>query len=343
MTIKQTLSGLVEVLSKRQKDIIVQRFGLDKGKPKTLAALGSKYGVTRERIRQIEAAALRSLAKQVGADKEIKSAYDKCVAHIQRLGGVRRSDMLVEDLKFVLKDNSLDFSAIELLFSIFKKPLFFPENKEFFPFWYMSAEVLKENKEFISKVAKILKGKKEEIIDRKKFDEVFYQVVKTHSLPDSVGANLILNSKKFAVSPYGDFGLTEWPEIVPKTVRDKSYLILKKREKAPLHFREIALEINKMKFDAKKAHPQTVHNELIKDSRFVLVGRGLYGLKEYGFEPGTAREVLSKILKKHGPKSFDEIVQLVSEQRVLKHNTILLNLQNKKHFKKLDGGLYHVS
>lgn len=342
MLLKDTLNNLVDVLAKRQKDVINQRFGLSGNKPKTLAALGSKYGVTRERIRQIEAAALRTLAKAVENNKELKMAYEKSVSHIDNLGGVRRADMLVEDIKFVLKDKTINASTIELLFSIFKKPNFFAENKEFYPFWYTSQEKLKSNKEFISKVAKTLKNKKEEIISKKKFDELFYQTVKSHSISENVAANFVLNSKKFAVNPYGDFGLAEWAEIVPKTVRDKSYLILKKRE-SPLHFREIAEEINKINFDVKKAHPQTVHNELIKDPRFVLVGRGLYGLREYGYEEGTAREVLSKILKKNGPLPFDKIVKLVSEQRVLKHNTILLNLQNKKHFKKIDGGLYHVA
>jgi hypothetical protein len=343
MLLKDTLNGLVEVLAKRQKDIITQRFGLSGSKPKTLAALGSKYGVTRERIRQIEGAALRILAKAVELNnKELKLAYEKSVLHINNLGGVRRIDMLVEDIKFMLRDKTIDAATIELLFSIFRKPHFFAENKDFYPFWYTSPEKLKSNEEFIYKVAKTLKNKKEEIISRKKFDDLFYQTVKSHSISENIAANFILNSKKFAVNSYGDFGLTEWAEIVPKTVRDKSYLILKKKE-SPLHFRQIAEEINKIRFDAKKAHPQTVHNELIKDPRFVLVGRGLYGLKEYGYEEGTAREVLVRILKKHGPLPFDKIIKLVSEQRVLKHNTILLNLQSRKHFKKLDGGLYHIA
>lgn len=342
MSLKETLHSLVEVLPKRQKDVITQRFGLDKGKSKTLASLGEKYGVTRERIRQIEAAALRILAKGAEHNKDIKSIYDKSIAHIESLGGVRRTDMLTDDLRFVLKDSSVDASTIELLFSIFRKPHFFADNREFFAYWYTTPEKMKLNKDFISKVAKLLKTKKEEIISRKKFDDLFYQVVKSHSIPENVAANFILNSKKFAVNPYGDFGLAEWAEIVPKTVRDKAYLILKKKG-APLHFRQIADEINKIRFDVKRAHPQTVHNEAIKDPRFVLVGRGLYALKENGYEEGTAREVLSKILKKNGPLPFEKIVKLVSEQRVLKHNTILLNLQNRKFFRKVDGGMYHVA
>ncbi len=110
-----------------------------------------------------------------------------------------------------------------------------------------------------------------------------------------------------------------------------------------MHFRDIAQEINKIKFDDKRAHPQTVHNELIKDPRFVLVGRGLYSLREFGIVPGTAKDVVRRILKEKGPLPFDKIVQLVGQQRILKHNTILLNLHNKKYFRKKDGGLYHVA
>ena len=110
-----------------------------------------------------------------------------------------------------------------------------------------------------------------------------------------------------------------------------------------MHFREIAVEINKVRFDHKRAHPQTVHNELIKDTNFVLVGRGLYSLKEFGIEPGTTREVLHRILKKKGPLPLEKIVQLVGEQRVLKYNTIFFNLQNKRYFKKTGGGHYKVA
>ena len=93
----------------------------------------------------------------------------------------------------------------------------------------------------------------------------------------------------------------DWPEISPKTVRDKIYLVLKKNDE-PLHFETIARRINEVKFDdGQKALGPTVHNELIKDDRFVLVGRGMYGLQERGYEPGIAREVIAKVLKEKGP------------------------------------------
>ncbi len=53
----------LDELHENERDIIVLRFGLDDGEPKTLEAIGQRYGVTRERIRQIEATALRKLKR----------------------------------------------------------------------------------------------------------------------------------------------------------------------------------------------------------------------------------------------------------------------------------------
>src|ERR1700722_16292718 len=65
---RDELSELLEVLDDRERKIIFQRFGLDGGKPKTLEEVGKKFGVTRERIRQLQNIALaklrRALAKK---------------------------------------------------------------------------------------------------------------------------------------------------------------------------------------------------------------------------------------------------------------------------------------
>lgn len=342
MTLHSTLDSLVSSLPKRQRDIIVRRFGLLGKEPQTLASLGEEYGITRERVRQIENAALKSIRGEAQDNADAVSFLEKAIEHIESLGGLRRADLLVDDLKFVFKDHDVSEPYVSLLFAIFKKPQIFGENSEFYPFWYIGEDHVKELKSFVKKVRTLLKSKKEMLVERKEFDQLFAQATKQHKIKEFIALNYLLNSKKFSVNPFGDFGLVEWPEITPKTVRDKSYLILKKR-KEPMHFRDIAQHINEIEFDTKKAHPQTVHNELIKDKRFVLVGRGLYSLREFGVEPGTTREVLQRILKKNGALPLEDIVSLVSQERVLKYNTIFLNLQNKKYFKKNDKGHYHLA
>jgi thioredoxin reductase len=107
-----------------------------------------------------------------------------------------------------------------------------------------------------------------------------------------------------------------------------------------MHFREVADAISKV-FN-KKIHYATCHNELIKDSRFVLVGRGMYALTEWGYKAGIAREVITDILKKEGPLAKEEIIKRVNKERYFKKNTILVNLLNSKYFKKNKTGLFDL-
>ncbi|MCX6702798.1 MAG: winged helix-turn-helix domain-containing protein, partial [Candidatus Wolfebacteria bacterium] len=183
--------------------------------------------------------------------------------------------------------------------------------------------------------------KKEDVVFYGKFRDYLAQVAKSNGLNEGVGENYISVSRKFKSNPFGDMGLSSWEEIDPRTMASKTYLVIKKANK-PLHFREVADVINKTGFDDKKALPQTIHNELIKDPRFILVGRGIYGLGEQGYLPGTAKEIIHRILKKDGPMTSDKLIDAVSQQRFLEKNTVLLNLQNKKHFKRLPDGKYAI-
>ena len=108
-----------------------------------------------------------------------------------------------------------------------------------------------------------------------------------------------------------------------------------------MHFREIVNHINKT-FELKRsAHPQTVHNELIKNDRFVLVGRGTYALSDWGYQPGRVSDVLVRVLKDAGkPLTKEEIINAVLKERNVKQNTIMLNLQNRQYFEKMDDGRY---
>ena len=60
---RDELSELLEVLDDREREIIFKRYGLDGGKPKTLEEIGKKFGVTRERIRQLQNIALAKLRR----------------------------------------------------------------------------------------------------------------------------------------------------------------------------------------------------------------------------------------------------------------------------------------
>ncbi len=67
--LKDALNKVLETLSPREKKVLIMRFGLEDGKPKTLEEVGKEFRVTRERIRQIEAKAIRKLKHPTRARK----------------------------------------------------------------------------------------------------------------------------------------------------------------------------------------------------------------------------------------------------------------------------------
>jgi hypothetical protein len=150
----------------------------------------------------------------------------------------------------------------------------------------------------------------------------------------------LLMTKGISKNPLGEWGLMSSPNIKAKGMKDYAFLVIR-RHGSPIHFREVAKLITEL--FGKKAHVATTHNELIKDPRFVLVGRGLYALSEWGYMSGVVRDVIKNIIEKNGPLSKDEIIQKVMKERYVKPNTITVNLQNQKYFKKDKDGKYSIA
>ncbi|MBI4993368.1 hypothetical protein HZC33_00185 [Candidatus Wolfebacteria bacterium] len=338
--INKAIEKFVAVLSDRQRNVIEKRFGLN-GKAFTLAAIGNQYGLTRERVRQIESSALDLIRKQFGDDKDFKQIFKVCFDLLEKNGEVMREKDFLEKAKDVLKNNSLRAEQIKFIFEIAKKPYYHIDDKNFYSFWYFGEKQIESAYGFIKKVEKFFAEEKKSV-SHKELDKHLAKFVKTCGLGGNIALNYIAISKKFSTNTYGDFGLSKWDEINPKTARAKAFLILKKHGK-PLHFKEINKKINDLKIGKRLALFQTIHNELIKDPRFVLVGRGTYGLADFGLKPGFAKEVIARILKEKGPLKKEQVIDLVKQERFLKENTILINLQSKKHFKRLSDGRYHLA
>ena len=334
----KVFTGLWNELTPRQKEILTGRFGLDKsGERQTLAALGARYGVTRERVRQIEAAGIALLKTKIANDEVSAEMVARARKFLKENGGVAREEALLADLnKFV---DGLTRNHLALFLESSKSFFHYPEDRHFASFYYLDKDHLKAATAFVQQWASVLKSKRSDIFGGH-YGKELEAFVKKSGAPAMHAASWLSITKKITTSSYGDVGLAEWAEIQPKTVRDRIYLTLKKKGE-PLHFRAIAKLINEQGL-ARPASAPTVHNELIKDERFVLVGRGTYALAEHGYEPGTAREVIERILKKNGALRPKDIMLAVEKERFFKPNTILVNLQNKSFFKRLGDGTYKV-
>mgnify|MGYP001587115529 CR=1 FL=1 len=331
--LKIILDGLLKIPNPRAREIIEKRFGLRSISRQTLEAIGQNFGITRERVRQIEALGLRQLANK-NVLEPIRPAFEFIEKYLADYGGVRKEDIFSKELSelFSLKENN-NKNLINFILVLGKERFkYFKETPKWRAAWALN------NNSYNGAVV-LVDALREKISEQKLLmpqEAVLKAAVflSAGDLPAKALLSYIELCREISQNPFGEWGLVNSPEISPRGVKDKAYLILKKENK-PLHFAQVAGLINQAGFWDRRAHSQTVHNELIKDPRFVLVGRGTYALADWGYEPGTVRDVLVSALKNaKGGLTKDEIIELVKSKRMVKDNTILLNLQNKKIFKK---------
>lgn len=328
----------------RERDVLIGRFGLMKSDELTLAEIGKRYDITRERVRQIEELALTEARKKL-ADPGVKAFIQTAVSELKRMGGVARDDMataaIVKKMGITEPDGATA-AAARFIMELSGKMYFHNEDEEFYSYWHLGPAYEKTAHAVVGKLAGMLKTKREEILkDTTRVFQYLDEITKSQKVGSEEAKNYLAISKKFMANPFGDYGLSDWGEINPKTARDWAYLVVKK-ENRPLHFTELVKHINTYRKN-KITNVQTVHNELIKDDRFVLVGRGTYGIQEFGIMPGTAREVIAHFIKKEGPLPARDVVKFVLQKRLFKEGTILINLQNKNFFKRLEDGRYTLS
>lgn len=320
--------------NQRLRDIMERRYGLKSGRPETLEAIGKSYHITRERVRQIEEDGLHRLSEARVADA-LQPVFSLLEKHLEEHGGAAEEQKLLHSVS-----DQKSHAHVLFLLTVAGGMSRKPEDARFHHRWFTRPEAVRAAETVLEKtVAELQEGKKS--VSR---DELL-GLVRNHTRAvgnEQPSADMLDSylgiSRLIKKNPYGEYGLAHWPTISPRGVRDKAFAVLSKVG-SPMHFRDVAGAIDKAGWVKKRAHPQTVHNELIKDPRFVLVGRGLYALKDWGYEPGTVADMIVSVLKKAGKAiSKDEIVRRVLEKRQVKENTVLLNLQNKRRFQRKDGG-----
>lgn len=312
----------------RDREILMRRYGITTGKTQTLEQIGQDLGITRERVRQIEKAAMIKIREQFNHDHQLN---DELVAITDQKGGIIGFASLVAEAG---ADGKLK-PHLSFLIKLNPRFTFLDRNDRHGDVLFLT-ESYKENN--------ILK-----------LHDELIAITKSHGKPvkfDKIASSMNSASKKEALMELATvsnemsnlesmWGLSMWPEVNPKSIRDKIYLILKKGGR-PMHFTEIATKIADLPANPKKVTTQAVHNELIKDDRFVLIGRGIYALGEWGYQAGTVADIIEEVLREQAPLSKADIISKVLARRQVKTTTITLNLQEKPQFERVEKGMYQL-
>ncbi len=335
---KIVVKKLLQSLPERARQVLVSRYGLGADAVKhTLESIGDKYGITRERVRQIENAGIANIRKGQAFKSETQ-VFDELKKLFEVLGGLISEEDFLNHI--TTKDKSLQ-NHIHFLLVVgthFKK---LKEDDEFKHRWHINDELTRKVEDSLKKVFKSLSD--DDLLPEaellKSFLEHLKDVAEEYKKEEILKRWLSI-SKRISKNPLGEWGVASSKNVSVKGIRDYAYLAIRKHG-SPIHFKEVAKAINRM-FN-KKAHMATTHNELIKDDRFVLVGRGLYALSEWGYLSGVVKDVIVKVLEKNGPMTKEEIIDKVLKERYVKKNTILVNLQNNKAFKKDKDNKYSLA
>ncbi len=334
----QTVKRLVDVIdNERTRDVLLRRYGLKKAPtPETLEAVGQSYGITRERVRQIENQALRLIQKS-DEYRARAQEFTELAEALKRLGGVATQDEILA----TLARNERERNYLLFLLSVGEHFNRAKEGGDFVHHWYLDESQARNVREALRTLYAALDDAivlpEEEMLSLYRTE---LEKRQQEARDEELLRRWLRLSKKIAPNPLGEWGRATSPSVRVKGMRDFAYLALK-RHGSPMHFSEVAQRVEEL--FGKKAHIATTHNELIKDSRFVLVGRGLYALAEWGYAQGVVKDVIREILKKHGPLTKQEIVERVKRERYVKDNTIAVNLQDHTTFARLDDGRYELA
>ncbi|NTW29952.1 MAG: hypothetical protein HGA33_01590 [Candidatus Moranbacteria bacterium] len=315
------LNVFSEAFLPRTNDIVRARFGLSGSKPKTLEEIGKTYGITRERVRQILSGAFASV-KQRRDDPMFVDISDRIAKAVDDRSGIVSDENLFSALAGDSKAETGALSFFLECVKSVKEERETPERVRAF----VSTGFSFETWEAVHAIALAVANESGNAMT----EDAFYAKAKKQSVSvdRSTFFGYLSVSSRVRKNPFGRWGLADSNEISPRGTREKAYLVLK-MSGTPMHFKEIAKRIDEtgLQKRGRVTHPQTVHNELIKDRKFVLVGRGLYALSEWGFEKGTVREVIDAVLRKEGSSmTREEIIEAVLRVRKVKRSTIVINL-----------------
>ena len=340
LDLSEVLEEFFMVLSKKEQEVVKRRFALIGSERQTLEKIGQHFDVTRERIRQIESIALQKLRRTI-ANTKLQQINEIAKGVLEKNGGVCLESKLVADvLNLIHSISEIDGNIIRLSLAV-DDEVEQERTSSLKPFWRSKKIALGDIAATADKAVSVL-SKQKDLVDEERFVNMVRAALANSgkNLKAEMIAAVLPLEPRLKKTEEG-WGLMSWRHINPRSLRDKALIVMREVEK-PIHFVEIANKIAEHGFDKKVVTVQAVHNELIRDDNFVLIGRGLYALREWGYSEGTVADIIEDLLAKKSPLSKEEIIRGVLKQRQVKKGTISLNLQKTPWFARVGRALYKL-
>jgi DNA-directed RNA polymerase delta subunit len=343
------VDSLLANLPDREREVLQRRNALsDSAEAHTLEQIGHDFNITRERVRQIEGEGLKKLAAldYEKAKLPISDLQDLISDYLKSHGGFMAENHLRDELLSEQTDDevrALNFILANILGAKFDRV---DDLSDYQIIWKLENVKIEQVLDIVSALKEVIENNGNplhlEDLAAKFKDHKHYQTIEQMSGDNTAILEALLRLRRdIDKNILEQWGLIQWNTIKPKRMTDKAYLIMLQEGK-PLHFAQVADLINQANFDRKKAHPATVHNELILDDKYVLVGRGIYALKEWGYKEGTVADIISQILAERGPLAKNDLSDEVLKQRLVQKTTITLALMDKDQFSRLADGRYDL-
>ncbi|MBS9775185.1 hypothetical protein KGV52_00565 [Candidatus Gracilibacteria bacterium] len=337
-----SFQDILDSLSDKEKSVISRRIGLENGTKETLQSIGNSFTppITRERVRQIEEAGIKKIGR-IAQHTILTDIQKIAVKYVKLHGGLISSTRLINNIIKDLKIQS-DINK-DLMETIIQSDYDIEKSKQKLGseiFFYLP-HIHKADINLVYKEAKkILKKKKDIMTKDTLYKQISKNLKKVKDFSPVFIDSVIDIHNDILVGEENLVGLESWKILNPKTLKDKAFYVLKKI-KTPMHFVDIGNKITELLGEEVKVN--TIHNELIRSNDFVLIGRGIYALKEWGFKPGTVLDVIIGIMEKRGePMNTEEIKTEVLKVRDVKDTTVYMNLQNKKFIERVGRNYYQL-
>jgi hypothetical protein len=325
----------------RARDIIEFRYGLKTGNKTTLQEAADHFGITRERIRQIEYQGISSLKSQLTTTGP-SPLFEKMKECIDNHGGLISKPRLMDELGTSFLNTGFTIEGIiELVTKIFDGDISQGQNDLKIKYlssldgWTTNSYDLALIELAENRILEILSASPSPI----QFTELYLTLVCTDgllTLDENLAHSVVLcMSDTQHIHRQLD---GSWC-IYRKEHRNDRILSVLRQIGQPAHFTEIAERYNQMYLDRpRSAH--NVHAVLGHGEEFVRIGRGKYGLAEWGMhDDGNVANAVRRVLAaRQGPMLLADIVDEVLKTWDVQKSAVIAAIDNDARFSKTEDG-----